>query len=145
MKVFRRNIIFFLLATLFVACGLFQGNYYRPQRTANGLYLFLEVATDSLYGYHPDTPIKIGGFKKQVGEQNIYGYLGSITSTKPNEFFNFQRVGGCCEFRHPDGFAEIAFLDVYKLYFPKKDSSVVLFFDTYNLDTLKIAKGFRSL
>jgi hypothetical protein len=114
-------------------------------RTPDGFFPFLTTAKDSSYGYHPENAIRVGSSKKSrrkmTLEQHATTYLKSLP-TPDHRPIQFQLVGFCCEFFHPEAFAGIATLQVYRIQHPKWPETRTLFIDVWQADTLKIPVGF---
>lgn len=96
------------------------------------------VATDSLYGYKPDNPIRLGS--NNYNPENIY--FSELRG--PNgEFLKHKLVHAAClgnVWRKITGNA--ALLDEYEITIPGKGGVIMLYFDTYHKNTVLCPKGF---
>lgn len=96
------------------------------------------VATDPLYGYKPDNPIKLGS--NNYSPENIY--FSELRG--PNgESLKRKLVHAACEgnvWRKITGNA--ALLDEYEITIPGKDRVIMLYFDAYHKDTVFCPTGF---
>ena len=109
----------------------------------------MEVSDDPMYGYTPDNPIKVGGYK-HVGPKNEYIYLNQIAG--PNgEPIEYKRLGPCCPFKtrnndygnwvgKPTGL-----LDVFLVRYEGISEPVKIFINGYDYETPKVIKGFKVL
>ncbi len=103
-----------------------------------------EVSTDGTYGYTKENPIKVGGYKENVGPMSERFYLYTLRG--PNgERIRFQRIGSCCPFQTPHGFNGTGLLDMYEVTYEGLSTPIKLFINMYDYEKPKAPVGFTHI
>jgi hypothetical protein len=109
------------------------------------------TSTDPSYGYTPQNPIRVGGFRDANGSinQSAQGsinqrrYLASLWG--PNgETIEYERLGGCCDYPSNLGINGFARIDAYAITWagrPPGVPPVYLYLDFYEVAPLQVPMG----
>lgn len=141
----------FLLAVLFLlALTACKSSKEIVLKKSNSINITLELldhytfkikyySQDKSYGYTPGNPVKVGGVRD--GPLNERRFLNALTG--PNgERVNYSRVGSCCGFDTPNS-PWGGLLDIYSVTYKGLDSTVNIYINMYDADTLRVPVGFR--
>ena len=103
-----------------------------------------EVSTDRTYGYTKENPIKVGGYRENVGPLSERLYLFALRSPA-GERIRFNRRGSCCPFRTPNGFNGTGLLDMYEITYTGLTTPVILYINMYDYEPTKVPVGFAMI
>ncbi len=96
-------------------------------------------ATDPEYGYSPEKPIKVGGFRE--GPARERAFLSELRGSA-GELIRFERRGSCCPFPSPNAEMGTGLLDIYSVWIGSADQPKTLYLNMYDYETPLIPLGF---
>lgn len=127
-----------LLVLILVGCGT------APRKSeVDNEASFVQVSTDSTYGYTKENPIVVGDGNFRNGARNERLYLETLVG--PNgEQVSYKRLGSCCGFETPNGYLGKGLLDKYEVKYRGIESPIVLYFNFYDVSEKYIPVGFTA-
>jgi hypothetical protein len=120
------------------------GFEYRSPRVRQELlndntFIITLYSQDDSYGYTERNPIMVGG--NSEGPKNERRFLNALSG--PNgEKIEYHRIGSCCPFKTKNS-AWGGMLDKYEVKYEGLSKSLIMYFNMYDSDTLKVLVGLK--
>lgn len=107
-------------------------------------FLIRLEAKDKTYGFSEENPIMVGGAKDSEGPLNERRFLNALLG--PNgEAITYERSGSCCYFKTDNAtFGTGGMLDMYEISYDGIKTPLILYFNMYDSDDLKVPIGFKA-
>jgi hypothetical protein len=109
--------------------------------TADAHFSLSGMTDDPGYGHSSDNPIKVGGVRQGPVRERMY--LNALRGPG-GEPVVYERLGSCCPFPTPNGFAGGGLLDAFRVTYEGQASPVTLYLNMYDEGPLLIPVGFAA-
>ena len=126
------------IAVAFIGCAAPNQNASRwaamIETCESDAFTNLQVSTDSLYGFSPNAPVRVGG-----GAKSEYFYLSLLSGANGEVIDSVYRIGS---YGGTNRSGASVMIDGFNAYSKGAKISKTIYLDMYQCDSIKIPQGF---